>query len=94
MRIGPRAMPQQMPTRSIGFHVHRQMADKRKSIIVVGDQTGQRMAANQFQRVVRVVELGGQVHGALGEKRLFPLNSHIAKNLFIIKHLRLLKVAV
>jgi hypothetical protein len=33
------------------------------------------MAADQLQRVFGVVELRGQVHGALGGKCLFPLNS-------------------
>ena len=36
-----------------------------KAIVIIGDQTRQRMAADQLQRVVRVVELGGQIHGEI-----------------------------
>jgi len=70
MRIGPRAMPQHLPDLALSFHVHGQMGHKGKAIVIIGDQTRQGMAADQLQRMFRVVELGGQVHGEFGVRSL------------------------
>jgi len=43
----------------------RQVRDKWKADIVIGDQTGKRVFANDASGVRRMVELFGKVHGQI-----------------------------
>ena len=71
VRVGPGAMAQQAKhmgqIRLLGLQlqVQGQMRDKRKAILIIGDQAGKGVRAHDARRSLRIlgVELGREVHG-------------------------------